>query len=522
MARSLTVLLGIVLGLIYVAGAPPASAAAPAAGTLDRMDATIKERMGANGAPGFAVAVVAGGRTVHTRGFGTADDGGRRVTPDTPFLLASSSKSFTALAVMQLVDEGKVRLDSPVRRYVPEFRLAGKAADRITVRNVLQHTTGLPPTAGGPIIKSAANGTPEQAIAELRGTTPASAPGTTMEYVNANYALAGLVVERVSKESYGRYIERHILAPLGMTNSFTAPGPAHRAGLAAGHRYFFGFADTTGPALRPGMLAAGYLMSSARDMGRYLAMYLNDGVGPSGRRLISSRGLRTLMAPGRHDTELGGWADGARSRYAMGWFVGGPWKEPAVLHPGDAADSSSLMVLLPKRDMAVVTLTNASNELAVPGNPFAISRMQRNAVDVLLGAPVNTGTSVHRFYVYVDLVLIMLLAAAAVGLVRALRGVRQARPPRHRRRSMAGVPLRLVVAALALGYPVLIGVGWTAMRVWYPDLALALAALGAMLLATAALRLAWLLRARPGAVAPPRSPPGELDRPGPYRKKAVA
>lgn len=456
--------------------------------------------MGANGTPGFAVAVVAGGRIAHTRGFGSADDGHRRVTPDTPFLLGSTSKSFTALAVMQLVDAGKVKLDAPVRRYVPEFRLAGNAADRITVRQVLQHTSGLPPnTAGGSILKTAANGTPEQAIAELRGKAPASAPGTEMEYVNANYVLAGLVVERVSKEPYGRYIERHIFAPLGMTNSFTAPGPAQSAGLAAGHRYVFGFADTTGPTFRRGMLAAGYLMSSARDMGRYLAMYLKDGVGPDGRRVISPRGFRALMTPGRHDTELGGWADGAKSRYAMGWFVGGPWREPAVLHPGDAADSSSLMVLLPKRGMAVLTLTNASNELAVPGNPFAISRMQRNAVDVLLGAPVNTGTSVHRFYVYVDLVLILLLIAAVVGLVRALSSVRQARTSRHRRRSMAAVLLRLVLAALALGYPILIGFGWTAMRYWHPDLALALAAIGVTVLATAALRLAWLLRTRPGA-----------------------
>ena len=154
---------------------------------------------------------------------------------------------------MQLVDAGKVRLDAPVRRYVPELRLAGNAADRITVRHVLRHTSGLPANAsGGPVLKSARDGTSEQAVAELRGEAPVASPGVEMEYVNANYVLAGLVVERASNEPYGSYVERHIFAPLGMTHSFAAPEPTRRAGLAAGHRYAFGFTDATGPTFHPG------------------------------------------------------------------------------------------------------------------------------------------------------------------------------------------------------------------------------------------------------------------------------
>ncbi len=489
------------LALVLVAG--PAAAAAPSGGTLARMDRTIEDRMDANGAPGAAVAVVADGRIVHARGFGDAGDGGRRVTPSTPFLLGSSTKSFTALAVLQLAEAGKVSLDAPVRRYVPEFRLAGDAADRITVRHVLQHTSGLPPnTAGGPILKASAAGTPEQAIAELRGKEPAAAPGAEMEYVNANYVLAGLVVERASGSPYARYIERHVFEPLGMTRSFAAPGPARRAGLAAGHRYVFGVADTTAPTFRAGMLATGYLMSSARDMGRYLAMLLNGGVGADGRRIVSSRSVRVLTRPGRLEAELGPWADGAKSRYAMGWFVGGPWREPAVFHPGDTADSSSLMVLLPRRDTAVVTLVNASNELAVPGNPAAITRMERNAVDVLLGERVRAGTSVRRFYLVFDLVAALLLAAALVGLARAVRDARRRRPTRHRRRKAAGIAGRVALAGFVLAYPALSGLGWTATRHWHPDLALVLAVLAVTILATAAVRIAWLRRTRPAPSAP--------------------
>jgi hypothetical protein len=213
--------------------------------------------------------------------------------------------------------------------------------------------------------------------------------------------------------------------------------------------------------------------------------------------------MRTLLTGGRPVTHLGPWADSAPSHYAMGWFDGGPWKEPAIPHPGDAADSSSLMVLLPSRDVAVVTLANTSNELPVPGNPAAITRMQRNAVDVLLGEPVNSGTSVHRFYLWFDVVAALLLAAALLGLARAVLALRRRLAPRHRVRAIIGIPGRIALGAIVLGSPTLIGIGWTALRSWQTARALTLAILGAAILSTALVRLAWVLRTRPPALLAP-------------------
>ena len=221
----------------------PAAAAVPDGPTLARMDRVIEDGMGSSGMPGFAVAVVSGGDVVHARGFGDAG-GGRRVTPQTPFVLGSTAKSFTALAAMQLVDAGRLELDAPARRYVPEFRLADqRAADRITVRQVLQQTTGLPETAGGPVVRSAADGTALEALRELGDASPAAAPGDAFEYSNGNFILAGLIVERASGQPYGEYVQRHIFAPLGMRNSYVALDAAQRAGLATGHRYWFGFSQ---------------------------------------------------------------------------------------------------------------------------------------------------------------------------------------------------------------------------------------------------------------------------------------
>src|SRR3989454_11052600 len=142
----LACLLALAFTVLPVAAAPHG----PQAGAPDiaSIDAYISAQMQANHIPGVALGLVHNDQIVHLRGFGSADQSGRAVTTHTPFLLASVSKSFTALAVMQLVEAGKVELDAPVQRYLPWFRLADPVASaRISVRHLLYHTSGLPDSA---------------------------------------------------------------------------------------------------------------------------------------------------------------------------------------------------------------------------------------------------------------------------------------------------------------------------------------------------------------------------------------
>lgn len=167
--------------------------AVPAAGSVEQV---LRDRLAASAVPGAAFVVVHREGTSYAGGVGRTADGGA-VTARTPFVIGSTSKSFTALAVMQLVDEGVVDLDAPVRRYIPELRLAnGQATDSITVRHLLQQTSGLPAVAGGPVLASAEDGSTADAVRELVGVELSGAPGTRWQYANANYVLAGLVVER--------------------------------------------------------------------------------------------------------------------------------------------------------------------------------------------------------------------------------------------------------------------------------------------------------------------------------------
>ena len=477
--------------LCVLASAAPA-AHAPDRAALARMDRVIRTGMDRSGMPGFAVAVVSGGDVVYARGYGDAREGAR-ATAETPFMLGSASKSFTALAAMQLVDAGKLDLDAPARRYVREFRLADqRAADRITVRQVLQQTSGLPATAGGPVVRSAADGTALQALRELGDTKLATPPGTAFEYANANYILAGLIIERASGEPYAQYVQHHIFTPLGMRHSFVALDAAKHAGLATAHRYWFGLTVVHGPTFRAGIQSAGYLISSAQDMGRYLAVYLNHGVTANGQRIVSHQGLKTMLTPGRPG-KMGPWSGHADARYAMGWYVGGPWSEPAQLHPGRAPDSSALMVMFPRRHLAVVTLTNAANELSVPHYPGSVDRVERNAVDALIGDPVETGTSLHRFYLYFDLIALALLAAMAWPVLRAARALRTRTRPRRRWLTAAGVLARTAGGVGLVAVPAL-AFGWRAAFLFQPDLSALFVLIGALLLVTAALRLATLLQ----------------------------
>ena len=273
-----TVLAALVLLLVSGAGAAaiPLSSSvgdvSQAGVSIEAVERVFEAQLDESGVSGGAVAVVSEGR-VEARGVGSAD-GDREATAVTPFVIGSATKSFTALAVMQLVDAGRVDLEAPVRDYVPELALADARVDDITVRDLLQQTSGLDDLAGGPLLASAADGTPLAAIAELKDAELASTPGETWRYANANYVLAGLVVERASGMGYGDYVQREIFTPLGMTHSSATTDPVGSDVLADGHRFWFGVPVATEPTRREATLAAGYLISTATDLGRYLSLYL--------------------------------------------------------------------------------------------------------------------------------------------------------------------------------------------------------------------------------------------------------
>ena len=268
-----------------------------------------------NRVPGIAIAVVEGDKTVYLKGYGIADPSGRPATPQTPFLLGSTSKSFTALALLQLVEQGKLDLDAPVKKYLPWFSMrdgaAGRnASERITLRQLLHHTSGIPnPTGETALVHdNHRSDALEMQVRSFAQAELARPPGSGMEYANANYQIAGLVVQTVSGMSIEDYIAGRIFGPLEMKHSHTSPEAAVRDGLATGYRYWFNhpIAFSRQPYPR-GCFPSGFMISSAEDLGHWLIAHMNNGL-YHGTAVISSNGMAILHRPDLNN-------------YAMGWEV---------------------------------------------------------------------------------------------------------------------------------------------------------------------------------------------------------
>src|SRR2546421_3059450 len=253
-------------------------AAAPHASTPDlaKIDAYISAQMQTNHIPGVALGLVHNDQIMHVQGFGTADSTGRAVTPQTPFILASVSKSFTALAVMQLVEAGKIELDAPVQRYLPWFRVADPVASaRITVHHLLYHTSGIP-SSGYACTTDQASITLEQYVRTLATLTLDRPVGSRPSYCSTNYDMLGLIVQTVSGQPYGTYVQQHVFAPLQMHDSFASEQEARRDGLAQGHRWIFGV-PTPFDFYAVSQVPAGGLISSVQDLTHYLVAQMNAG-----------------------------------------------------------------------------------------------------------------------------------------------------------------------------------------------------------------------------------------------------
>jgi len=197
----------------------PAARAAPdptAGPDLAAMDAFVEDRMRRHGIPGIALAVVRGGEVIHARGFGT-DGRGQPMTADTPLYIGSVSKSFTGLAVMQLVAQGRIDRDAPVRTYLPWFEVADPdASARITVRHLLSHASGLSDLRYLESLRLPDDATIEEGARDLRRAEPVAPPGSEFHYFNPNYTVLGHLVEVVSGQPYADYLREHVFEPLDM------------------------------------------------------------------------------------------------------------------------------------------------------------------------------------------------------------------------------------------------------------------------------------------------------------------
>ena len=325
------------------------------------IDAYIEEKMHRLNIPGVSLAIVEGDRIVHMRGFGRAHPGGEAPTPQTPFFIGSLTKSFTALAVMQLVEAGKVELDAPVQHYLPWFRVADpQASARMTVRHLLNQTSSLPYFTQMELAdfddRPDATERQVRSLSTLRLTRPV---GTKFHYSNTNYNVLGLIVEVASGESYSDYIQKYIFDPLEMRHSYTSKAAAQQDNLAMGYRYWFGHPlPAPNLSIPAGSLPSGWLISSAEDMAHYLIAQLNGGR-YDGAQILSEAGIAELHHGAAEWRELGILV----GYYGMGWVSQEVGKSRIVSHSGTVPDFGASMALVPEQKKGIILLFNANHTM---------------------------------------------------------------------------------------------------------------------------------------------------------------
>jgi CubicO group peptidase (beta-lactamase class C family) len=443
------------------------------------VEAYVQHQRRDTGAPGIAVGVV--------RGTSTSTAAWGDVRPDSLFVIGSVTKSFTALAVMQLVEAGQVQLDQPVVRYLPFFHTRNRAAsDAITVAQLMSQTSGLSTAAGEDPFRRPETTLHAQVVA-MRGTT-AGKPGS-FTYSNANYEVLGELVEKVSGQSYGQYVRAHILAPLDMHHTYTDLAEAKAAGLKAGHQLWFGIAVPDGIYYRADWLPAGFLVSTVGDLNHFVSAMLNGGrYGTTS--VLSADGVAKLTAAAtdassrkRHET------------YGYGWFQESIGGRDLVHVPGSAHNYHADIVLVPSRHVGVVVLDNAESFVY-----FLIPKFDLVALNAAaIASDATPQGTIRGLYLVVDLLLALMLFVYGRVLFRVVRLRVPGFAGQSRPRKAFTLWRELVAPVLLIiELPRLLGFPWPVLI--QSDLGLSLAVVATLGASTLVARLVFLWAGRRPAV----------------------
>lgn len=390
------------------------------------IDEYITQRMSAARIPGIALAIVKGDQIVYLKGYGRADESGRPVTPQTSFIIGSITKPFTAMAVMQLVDAGQVELDAPVQRYIPWFRVAdGKASAQITVRMLINQTSGLPqaPT----FVTWKWPDTPdaiERHVRLLASMHLLSQPGASFAYSNANYVTLGLIVQMVSGQPYEDYIRQHLFAPLDMRNSFVSQDEAVQHGMATGYRWWFGYPVAVTFPYNRANLPAGFIISSAEDMAHFLIAQMNDGAYQD-QPVLSADKIALMQTEPESGSFGMGWDFTQVNGRAMANFDGGTanFQASLLFDP-----ETKVGVFVAANAMSALDTLSASRSQALL-NGISLHMVAESVMSLATNQPLPPqGIGLERLTVIFDLLILALtgvLVNSFAGLPRRNRRLRQ-------------------------------------------------------------------------------------------------
>jgi len=323
----------------------------PFAAHADAVDDYIKGEMARMKIPGLTLGIVKDGKLIRTEAYGLSDiEHDVPATKDDIFEIGSVTKQFTAVAVMMLVEDGKVSLDDPVTKYLDDVP---KSWEKVTLRHMLYQTSGFPDYALVPGLGIVEDFNRAKFVKTMGEMPFDFEPGTTWAYSNTNYALLGWVIEKAAGKDYMAFVQERIIQPLGMTKtSFSNP-------YVVVKRRSHGYLLNQGNVLRmPAMAASvnsdGTIMSNIEDMAKWDTA-LRTG------KLLKPESYRLLWAPASLKS-------GRTRAYGMGFFLSPPQFPKFIGHHGNSAGYGASHSHWPEKNLSVIVLCNI---YPAPGNVIA-------------------------------------------------------------------------------------------------------------------------------------------------------
>lgn len=276
------------------------------------------------------------------------------VDADTLFQFGSTGKTYTATAIMRLVEQGRVDLDAPVRRYVPEFSVSDEdVAARVTVLQLLNHTAGW----DGDLFDDTGDGDDalEKYVTVMAGLQQVTPLGSSVSYNNAALCLAGRLIEKVTEKPYEEAIRELVLDPLGLEHTYFFPKEMMTRRFASGHtRHDDGTITVCRPWAMPRSAApAGGMSATAADQLAWARFHLGDGTAPDGTRILPAEALERMKQP---TADMRGSALG--DHVGISWLLKDVDGTRVVGHGGTTNGQYSDFTMVPSRNFAIISMTN--------------------------------------------------------------------------------------------------------------------------------------------------------------------
>ncbi|MBS1529918.1 MAG: serine hydrolase [Bacteroidetes bacterium] len=311
------------------------------------IDSLVAPQFGGN-QPGISILIAKKGQIIYQKAFGSADiELNVPMQPNDIFKIGSITKQFTAVAILQLAEQGKLRLDDPIQKYIPDYP---DKQGTITIENLLTHTSGIVDYSSlddpDPFAERR-DFTPEIIINYFKKLPLQFEPGTKYAYSNSNYTLLGYIIQKVSGEDYHKYLDEHIIKPAGLQHTLYAPENVIVPGLVNGYTRDKGYFEHSYYQTLSVGFACGDLLSNTADLYQWNNALLAG-------KVISKASLDKAFTPYKL-------ANGTSTGYGYGWFIDQNYGTTCIHHEGQTSGFVALEKYFPDEDIYIAILTNVKS-----------------------------------------------------------------------------------------------------------------------------------------------------------------